>query len=338
MTGFLSHLEGGWLSILDEGSLALMMGIVLDLFIGDPHGLYHPVRLVGHLIQGLEKLLRRIFPKKALAERIAGCFLAALVCMITCLSAGLLLLLARRFGPLSSLLLEAWMCFRLLAGKSLRDESRKVYLELKKGDLPAARKALSMIVGRDTDRLDEGGVIRAAVETVAENTSDGVISPLFYLALGGPVLGWFYKAVNTMDSMVGYRNDRYRYFGSAAARLDDVLGFFPARIGALIMIAAAGFGLDRKNALRIFLRDRKRSKSPNAGQTESVMAGALDVQLLGDAYYFGILMKKETVGDPIREAEAEDIVRADRLMLGTGLLAALLFLALRILFLKLLCR
>ena len=198
----------------------------------------------------------------------------------------------------------------------------KVYAPLKEGDLPAARRAVAMIVGRDTERLTEEGVAKAAVETVAENTSDGIVAPLIFLALGGPALGFFYKAVNTMDSMVGYKNERYLYFGRTAARLDDVLNFLPSRISAWLMIlAAAILGMEGKNAKRIYLRDRKNHASPNSAQTEAVMAGALRVQLAGDAWYFGELYKKPTIGDPFRAVEPEDIVRANRLMYLTSALA-----------------
>ena len=202
----------------------------------------------------------------------------------------------------------------------------KVYAQLKRGDLEKARKAVSMIVGRDTQSLTEEGVAKAAVETVAENTSDGVIAPMLYMALGGPVLGFFYKAVNTMDSMIAYKNDRYLYFGRAAAWLDDICNFVPARISALLMILGSLFlRMDAAGALRIFIRDRKKHESPNSAQTEAVMAGALGVQLAGDAWYFGVLHKKETIGDPARPVEYRDIKRANRLMYLTAFLGLLLF-------------
>ena len=218
------------------------------------------------------------------------------------------------------------MCWQLLATKSLKTESMKVYKRLRKHDLPGSRKAVSMIVGRDTNVLDEAGVTKAAVETVAENTSDGVIAPMFYMAIGGAFLGWMYKSVNTMDSMVAYKNDRYRYFGRIPAYLDDVANYIPARLAGLLMIAASFLiHLDGAHAWQIFQRDRYNHASPNSAQTEAVMAGALDVQLAGDAWYFGELHKKKTIGDDIRPVEAEDIVRANKLLYGTAVVSLVIF-------------
>lgn len=222
------------------------------------------------------------------------------------------------------------MCYQLLATKALKDESMKVYERLKAGDLPGARKAVSMIVGRDTESLDEAGVTKAAVETVAENASDGIIAPMLFMAVGGPALGYFYKAVNTMDSMVGYKNEKYLYFGRFAAKLDDVVNYIPARLSGCIMAAAAVFvSLDAGEAWRIFKRDRYNHASPNSAQTEAVMAGALRVQLAGDAWYFGKLYKKKTIGDDIRPVEYEDIRKANRLLYATAVLALVLFSAVK---------
>ena len=219
-------------------------------------------------------------------------------------------------------ILESFWCYQILATKSLKVESDRVYTALKEEGLEAGRKAVSMIVGRDTQSLTEEGVTKAAVETVAENTSDGIIAPLFYMLFGGAVLGFAYKAVNTMDSMVGYKNEKYQYFGTAAAKLDDIVNYIPARISAVIMIVAAYItGMDGKNAFRIFRRDRYNHKSPNSAQTEAVMAGALDVQLAGDAWYFGKLHKKPTIGDAIRKIEREDIRRSHTLLYMTAILA-----------------
>lgn len=230
------------------------------------------------------------------------------------------------------LALESFWCYQIFATKSLKVESDRVYIALKDKGLEAGRKAVSMIVGRDTQNLTEEGVTKAAVETVAENTSDGVIAPLFYMLIGGAVLGFTYKAINTMDSMVGYKNDRYQWFGTAAAKLDDVVNFIPARVSAVLMIAASYLtGMDGKNAARIFRRDRFNHKSPNSAQTEAVMAGALDVQLAGDAWYFGKLHKKPTIGDPVREMELLDIRRSHKLLYGTAMLGLILGIILRIL-------
>ena len=230
------------------------------------------------------------------------------------------------------LALESFWCYQIFATKSLKVESDRVYIALKDKGLEAGRKAVSMIVGRDTQNLTEEGVTKAAVETVAENTSDGVIAPLFYMLIGGAVLGFTYKAINTMDSMVGYKNDKYQWFGTAAAKLDDVVNFIPARVSAVLMILAAYLTrMDGKNAARIFRRDRFNHKSPNSAQTEAVMAGALDVQLAGDAWYFGKLHKKPTIGDPVREMELLDIRRSHKLLYGTAMLGLILGIILRIL-------
>lgn len=295
--------------------MALLLGVFLDLLIGDPHCFYHPIRLVGNLISVTEKGLRAIFPKTGQGEKTAGVFLSVIVCSVTAGAVAAVLYLAGKIHPYLHLAVMALFCYWMLAAKSLKDESMKVYRELKKEDLKAARRAVSMIVGRDTDQLTAEGVTKAAVETVAENASDGVMAPLLYLAVGGPVLGAFYKAVNTMDSMVGYKNEKYLYFGRFAARVDDVLNYIPARLSALFMVAAAGLtGLSAKNAWKIFKRDRYNHASPNSAQTEAAMAGALGVQLAGDAWYFGTLYKKKTIGDALRPVECEDIRRANRLM------------------------
>lgn len=230
----------------------------------------------------------------------------------------------------AGLIAEAVMTWQILATKCLRVESMRVYDALRTDGVDAGRRAVSMIVGRDTSVLDAAGVTRAAVETIAENTSDGVIAPMLYTAIGGPVLGFVYKAVNTMDSMLGYKNDKYMYFGRFAAKFDDVVNFIPARISAYLMIAAAFIGgrqFDGKNAYRIFKRDRFNHASPNSAQTESVCAGALRVQLAGDAVYFGKLVKKKYIGDGLREIEYEDIKRANRLMYITAFLCELLSVA-----------
>ena len=305
---------------------ALGLGFLLDLIVGDPHWLYHPVRLIGALISGLEKILRRIFPRGKNGELAAGGVLLVLTSGITAGCAWGLLFLAGRIHPYARFALETVMCFQLLATKSLKDETMKVYAALSEGDLKKARHAVSMVVGRDTETLDDTGVTKAAVETVAENASDGVIAPLLFLAIGGAPLGFFYKAVNTMDSMVGYKNDRYLYFGRAAAKFDDILNFIPARLsGALMSAAAALCGLDAGNAWRIFRRDRRNHSSPNSAHTEAAAAGALHIRLAGNAYYFGKLYEKPTIGDDDRPVEYEDIRRVNRLLYATAVLALAVF-------------
>lgn len=310
--------------------LAVVLGFVLDLLIGDPHWLYHPIRLVGALISALEKLLRGVFPKNKNGELTAGVFLLALTAGITTGCAWGLLYLAGRIHPWVRFALETVMCYQLLATKALKDETMKVYTALSQGNLKQAKYAVSMVVGRDTEVLDETGVTKAAVETVAENASDGVIAPLLFLAIGGAPLGFFYKAVNTMDSMVGYKNDKYLYFGRAAARFDDVLNYIPARLSGALMSAAASFcGLDAGNAWKIFLRNRRNHSSPNSAHTEAAAAGALHIQLAGNAYYFGKLYEKPTIGDPDRPVEYEDIRRVNRLLYATAVLTLIVFMVVK---------
>lgn len=315
---------------------AFIAGFVLDLLIGDPHFIPHPVRLIGSLISSLDKRLNcdagyNISEKKLnLIKYKRGVLLAFTVIFATFAISVIIIVAAYSINLYAGVIAEAVMTWQILATKCLRVESMRVYDALRTDGVDAGRMAVSMIVGRDTSVLDAAGVTRAAVETIAENTSDGVIAPMLYTAIGGPVLGFVYKAVNTMDSMLGYKNDKYMYFGRFAARLDDVVNFIPARISAYLMIAAAFIGgrqFDGKNAYRIFKRDRFNHASPNSAQTESVCAGALRVQLAGDAVYFGKLVKKKYIGDGLREIEYEDIKRANRLMYITAFLCELLSVA-----------
>ncbi len=309
---------------------ALLAGALIDLLIGDPHFLPHPVVLMGKLISLLEKLLRRAFPKTKRGENIAGGVLWAVVAALAFIVPAALLMLCYRVTPWLGFGIESIMCWQCLAARSLCFESMKVKYALDSGDISASRRAVSMIVGRDTEGLDEKGIARAAVETVAENTSDGVIAPLIYLAIGGGPLGMLYKAVNTMDSMLGYVEPPYKNFGLIPARLDDVFNYIPARLSALIMLLGGGMlGFSLKNGLRIFKRDRCKHASPNSAQTESAMAGLLGLRLAGDAYYHGALHKKEFIGDPLREIENEDISRSNRIMFMTAALSLLIFGGLR---------
>lgn len=311
--------------------LALPAGFVLDLIFGDPDGMTHPVCIMGSLIAALEKHIRRVFPKTEKGELLGGLLETVVVCALCFgIPYGILKGL-KAWLPLPGFLLETFWCCQLFAAKSLREESMKVHERLVNGTLPEARYAVSMIVGRDTENLTEEGVTKAAVETVAENASDGEIAPMIYMALGGAPLMFLYKGINTMDSMLGYKNDKYLYFGRCAAKLDDAANYIPARISGWLMVAGAYFaGLDVKNAAKIYLRDRRNHASPNSAQTEAAMAGALQVQLAGNACYFGKVYEKPTIGDAIRPVEAEDIPRANRLLYSTAVLGAVVCTALRL--------
>ena len=301
---------------------ALVIGFGIDLLLGDPHGLPHPVVAIGKLISALEKLLRRVLPATRRGERLAGGILWVLTVSVSAGVPAALLWLCRRCSPWLGLAAESVMCWQILAARSLRTESMKVYRALAAGDTEGARHAVSMIVGRDTSRLDRAGIARAAVETVAENTSDGVIAPMIFLAIGGAPLGFFYKAVNTMDSMLGYVEPPYRDIGFVPAKMDDVMNYIPARLSALLMLAAGALlGMDGRSGWRIFRRDRYNHASPNSAQTESVCAGLLGLRLAGDAWYHGVLHKKPYIGDPVREIVPEDIPRACRLLYGTAVLS-----------------
>ncbi len=305
-------------------AIPLLAGFLLDCVIGDPRCLskIHPISLIGRLISALEKAARRLFPDRLV---LGGTLLGITVLL---LSAGVplgLLILCYHVNFWLGIAVESVLCCTLIAARCLRNESMKVYRALEKGDTEGARRAVSGIVGRDAAPLDRSGMIRAAVETVAENTSDGVTAPVIFIALGGAPLGFLYKAANTMDSMLGYTNEKYRDIGRFAAKLDDFLNFLPSRMTALLMIAAAGvLGLDIRGAWKIWRRDRRNHPSPNSAQTESVCAGALGVRLAGDAYYFGELHHKPFIGDNTREIENEDIRRANRLMYLASVLMVVL--------------
>jgi adenosylcobinamide-phosphate synthase len=299
--------------------IALAVGFILDLIIGDPIGWPHLILGYGKLIPFFEHVLRRIFPKSERGEFTAGIFLVIFMCVIS-LSVGIgILILCQMIHPYLRVAVESIMVWQCLSLRSLQVASLTVYKPLTEKNLPAARLAVAEIVGRDTAQLDVAGVTRAAVETVAENTSDGIIAPLLFMAIGGGALGLWYKAVNTMDSMVGYKNDTYLFFGRAAARFDDAVNLIPARLAGIFMSLAAFFvRLDGRDAWRIFKRDRLNHKSPNSAHTEAACAGALHIQLGGDNYYFGALVHKPTIGDNDRPIEPEDIKRANRLLSATA--------------------
>jgi len=311
-------------------TLIIIGAYLIDLAIGDPRFLPHPVIFIGRLISYLEKLIRKMIKN----ERVGGIILVIGVLLITgILTHGLIILAYKIYMPLG-VILESLLIYQIMATKSLREESMKVARALD-DSLEDGRRAVSYIVGRDTKELDEKGVIKATVETVAENTTDGIVAPIIFCSIGGAGFGMIYKAVNTMDSMVGYKNEKYIKFGTAAAKLDDLVNYIPARITAIIMIIASGLlKMDMKNAIKVFKRDRYNHKSPNSAQTESVCAGALDLQLAGNSCYFGEVYEKPTIGDEIRKIEIEDIKRVNRLMYATSLIAIAICIGIRLLIFK----
>lgn len=301
------------------------LSFVLDLLFGDPKQLLHPVVVMGKCISKLEKGLRAVFPKTPKGELAAGFVLVLLLPVGTLAVTILALWAVGLIHPILRFALGVFWGWQALALKGLNTESKRVYQALTTGTIEEARAAVSRIVGRDTERLDEAGITRAAVETVAENFSDGVLAPLFYLLIGGAPLALCYKAINTMDSMVGYKNERYLYFGRCAAKLDDVANWLPARLSAVLLVLASSLlGEHAKDAWRIWRRDRRNHASPNSAQTEAAMAGALGIQLAGPAWYFGEKYDKPTIGDATRPVEPNDILRADRLLYGGGVLGLVL--------------
>ena len=322
----------GWLELWKFHSTALLAGCALDWMFGDPVCIPHLVRLMGRMIARLELELRRRMRGRELA---AGAVLTFIMCAVWWMVPWGLFRLVRSAGFPGSFLflfcLETFICYQMMAARGLCTESMKVCRSLEDGEVEMARHHVSMIVGRDTSVLDRDGIARAAVETVAENASDGVVAPFLFMALLGPAGGTFYKAVNTMDSMIGYKNDTYRFFGRTAALLDDVLNLIPARVTGCLMVLAAFFipGMDGMNGWRIFLRDRKKHVSPNSAHGEAACAGILHLRLAGDAWYFGSLHKKPFIGDDDRPIVPADIRRANQLMFAAqGILAAVLAAAL----------
>jgi len=315
-------------------ALPLLIGFLLDCLIGDPYQIPHPIRLIGRMIAALEKWVRTHFT----ALRTGGTILALTVILVSAGIPLILLLICYRIHVILGITVESILICYLLAARNLYDESMKVCRAAEAGDTEQARKAVSMIVGRDTAVLDRNGILRAAVETVAENTSDGVTAPMFFLALGGAAAGFFYKAVNTMDSMIGYRNEKYKDLGWFAAHLDDILNYLPSRLTALLMIAVCPIlRMDGRNSYRIWKRDRRKHASPNSAQTESACAGALHLRLAGDAQYFGIIHRKPFIGDDDRPIVPDDIRKSNRLMYGSSILMLLLCIAIRCILSRVVC-
>ena len=310
---------------------ALGIGFLLDMIFGDPNFFLHPVRLIGGLVSITEKALRRIFPKNKTGETVGGALMVIIVTAVSGAVPFVILFLLYRRNIIAGAAAESVICYFMIAARALGREGNKIYYSLLRRDIDKAREQVSMIVGRDTDSLDDVGITKAAVETIAENICDGIVAPLIYMAFGGAVLGCMYKAVNTMDSMVGYKNERYLYFGKAAAKLDDIANYIPSRIAARVMIFASRLlGFDAGNASYIHRRDSRKHASPNSAQTESVMAGALRIRLAGDAYYFGELYKKPFIGDSIKDVKYDNIKQASRIMYLTSVICAAVLVAAKI--------
>lgn len=313
-----------FVTIIKISTLAVVAGYLIDLVLGDPRWLLHPVVLMGKIITACEKITRKIFPKTKKGENIAGFVTVFIVVMISGIVPTLILWGCLKINIWLYFAVESVMCWQILATKSLKVESMRVFTALESGDIASGRKWLSYIVGRDTENLETAALVKGAVETVAENTADGVIAPMIAILLGGAPLGFIYKAVNTCDSMIGYKNEKYKWFGTFGARLDDVCNFLPSRLSALLLVDAAWLcRYNWKNALKIWKRDRRNHHSPNSAQTESAVAGALEIQLAGDAVYGGVVKKKPTIGDDLREVQISDIKKANKLMIvasGWGLL------------------
>ncbi|MCA1961955.1 MAG: adenosylcobinamide-phosphate synthase CbiB [Desulfomonile sp.] len=295
----------------------ILIALCLDLVAGDPRWLPHPVRLIGRLASGLEAPMRASFPD---AKR-AGAATAVLVIAITSGAVLLVIGLSRAVNPLLGDVVSIYLIYAGIAARDMVSHSTAVYEALRSGSLEEARCRVGMICGRDTANLDAAGVTKAAVESVAENLVDGVTAPLLYAVIGGPVGIMIYKAVNTLDSTFGYKNERYLEFGRLSARIDDAANFVPARLTALLVpVAARLLGEKSSGACRVFLRDRRKHPSPNAGQTEAAVAGALGVQLGGLSFYGGHPSNKPTLGDPVEAIEPAHILRANALLVVTTVL------------------
>lgn len=305
--------------------LSIFAAFVLDCLAGDPYWFPHPVRLIGKYISFFEQLARKVF-KSETGLMFAGMLLTFSTVTLAYIVPWMLLKLAYRSNMLLYHAINIVLLYTCLAARCLANEGKKICNALKAGDIQNSRKLLSFIVGRDTEKLDEGGITRGAVETVAENTSDGVIAPLFYMFIGGAPLAMAYKAANTLDSMVGYKNEKYIYFGRASARLDDVLNYIPARLSALfIVFASALLGLNYKNSFYTVKRDGRNHSSPNSGYPEAAVAGALEVQLGGTNSYFGKLVEKPTIGSLIKPLDRYDIEAAVGLMYAASICAIMVF-------------
>ena len=297
--------------------LSYTIGLVLDFIIGDPNNPFHPVRIIGALGIKLENITRRVFKNL----KISGFVTWLGVILITFLVNSLIVRIAFSISNIFGIIIEGILLYFCISSKGLKVEGLKVIKVLESGNIEGARKQLSYIVGRDTKVLDEEGIIRAVIETVAENTSDGIIAPLLFGALGGAPLAMTYKAVNTCDSMFGYKNDKYIDFGLVSAKMDDLFNYIPARLtGYLVIFAAFILGLDYKNSYRIYKRDRYNHTSPNSAHPESAVAGALGIRLGGANYYFGKIVEKPTIGDKNKVIEISDLYKTNNILLVVTLL------------------
>ncbi len=301
-------------------TLSTFTAFILDQIFGDPRNFPHPVVVIGKLISAMERFTRKVFPKTNKGELAAGAFTWVIVATVSFAVPFIALVLLAKVNVWAAFALNTFWSYQIFASKSLKEQSMLVYRYLEAEDLPNSRKYLSWIVGRDTSELDPEEITKAVVETVAENTSDGVTAPMLYMMILGAPLGMLYKAINTMDSMLGYKNDRYMYFGRIPAKIDDVANFIPARITGLLMcLTAPLIGLDGRNAYRIYKRDRLKHLSPNSGHLEAACAGAMHIMLGGDSYYFGKLVEKASLGDPDREVRITDIPLSIKMMYASSL-------------------
>ena len=301
-------------------ALSTFTAFILDQIFGDPRNFPHPVVIIGKLISAMERFTRKVFPKTNKGELAAGAFTWLVVATVSFAVPFIALVLLAKVNVWAAFALNTFWSYQIFASKSLKEQSMLVYRYLEAEDLPNSRKYLSWIVGRDTSELDPEEITKAVVETVAENTSDGVTAPMLYMIIMGAPLGMLYKAINTMDSMLGYKNDRYMYFGRIPAKIDDVANFIPARITGLLMcLTAPLIGLDGRNAYRIYKRDRLKHLSPNSGHLEAACAGAMHIMLGGDSFYFGKLVEKASLGDPDREVRIIDIPLSIKMMYASSL-------------------
>ena len=301
-------------------ALSTFTAFILDQIFGDPRNFPHPVVIIGKLISSMERFTRKVFPKTNKGELAAGAFTWVIVATVSFAVPFIALVLLAKVNVWAAFALNTFWSYQIFASKSLKEQSMLVYRYLEAEDLPNSRKYLSWIVGRDTSELDPEEITKAVVETVAENTSDGVTAPMLYMMILGAPLGMLYKAINTMDSMLGYKNDRYMYFGRIPAKIDDVANFIPARITGLLMcLTTPLIGLDGRNAYRIYKRDRLKHLSPNSGHLEAACAGAMHIMLGGDSFYFGKLVEKASLGDPDREVRITDIPLSIKMMYASSL-------------------